>query len=47
MQNLCLYDAVWSVFSERLPFGMGSFAELMHIGMSFPPELVPFGMGSG
>ena len=37
---------VWSVFSELMPFGMGSFAELMPIGMGSFPELVPVGMGS-
>ena len=37
---------VWSVFSEPMPFGMGSFAELMPIGMGSFPKRVPVGMGS-
>ena len=36
-----------SVFSELMPFGMGSFAEVMPIGNGSFTELVPIGMGSG
>ena len=43
-QNRSEFMHVWSVFSELMPFGIGSVAELMSIGMGCLPELVPIGM---